>query len=341
MKKILIFLVIIAAVVSPFLLKDDEQIIRRNQLVKSTGITQKETVNENHPVIKYSRSLWGYLGKNILHFEQDFGKADRTDPSLYGYEWKIYYDENSYIQVGVMDSSIVTLYTTSEQADLQPFAIGQSYDDLKANHNLNQMIEFEHIRFKLSEKDIKERPVIALDNNVFAQLFIDSFTNKIAGIRFMNKDVFELHKPYEVYYYGEIKEAKKPNDEEWKMIEKGMENQIYDITNTIRKSYGLNLLQWDEKASFAAKAHSEDMEKQNYFSHYRLNGDGLQERLVEAGAYYLSAGENIAANYVDVPAVIHGWLNSDGHREALLKEDYTHLGVGTYKLYYTQNFLEK
>ncbi|MFB4475823.1 CAP domain-containing protein, partial [Oceanobacillus caeni] len=30
---------------------------------------------------------------------------------------------------------------------------------------------------------------------------------------------------------------------------------------------------------------------------------------------------------------------SEGHREALLSEDYTHIGVGVYRLYYTQNFL--
>ncbi|MDY0396277.1 CAP domain-containing protein [Virgibacillus halophilus] len=38
---------------------------------------------------------------------------------------------------------------------------------------------------------------------------------------------------------------------------------------------------------------------------------------------------------------MQGWLNSKGHREALLNKDYTNLGVGVYKFYYTQNFLAK
>ncbi len=86
---------------------------------------------------------------------------------------------------------------------------------------------------------------------------------------------------------------------------------------------------------------SNDMLEENYFSHYSLDGEGLKERLLAVNAHYLSAGENIAAHYVDAPAVIHGWLNSDGHREALLKEEYTHIGVGVFHSFYTQNFIQK
>jgi Uncharacterized protein with SCP/PR1 domains len=40
-------------------------------------------------------------------------------------------------------------------------------------------------------------------------------------------------------------------------------------------------------------------------------------------------------------AVMEGWLNSEGHRETLLNEQYNYLGVGVHRLYYTQNFLLK
>ncbi|MGK0698226.1 CAP domain-containing protein [Priestia flexa] len=51
------------------------------------------------------------------------------------------------------------------------------------------------------------------------------------------------------------------------------------------------------------------------------------------------AGENIASNYTDGPAAVEGWLNSEGHRKALLNNDFTHLGVGVYEKFYTQNFI--
>ncbi len=56
---------------------------------------------------------------------------------------------------------------------------------------------------------------------------------------------------------------------------------------------------------------------------------------------YQTAGENIAANYTDGPAVVEGWLNSKGHREAILNKDYSHLGVGVFQKYYTQNLYFK
>lgn len=56
---------------------------------------------------------------------------------------------------------------------------------------------------------------------------------------------------------------------------------------------------------------------------------------------FQQAGENIAYNYVDGPAAVEGWLNSEGHRKALLNEDYTHLGVGVDHKYYTQNFIKQ
>ena len=61
----------------------------------------------------------------------------------------------------------------------------------------------------------------------------------------------------------------------------------------------------------------------------------------KSNIYYESAGENIAYQYIDSIDVVSGWLNSKGHRETLLDEDFTHIGIGVYKKYFTQDFLEK
>ena len=83
------------------------------------------------------------------------------------------------------------------------------------------------------------------------------------------------------------------------------------------------------------------MAENNDFSHTSKKYGDLTNRLKTAEVAYLAAGENIAANYTDGPAVVVGWLNSKGHRETLLNKDYTHLGVGVYQKYYTQNFIQK
>lgn len=124
-------------------------------------------------------------------------------------------------------------------------------------------------------------------------------------------------------------------------IEDGAEKQIFHMTNVIRSQYGQPELEWEDKASEVAYLHSADMAQNNYFSHYTQNGDGLKDRLQAKDVFFQSAGENIAAQYPDAQAALHGWLNSEGHREALLKEDFTHLGAGVYRYHYTQNFLKK
>ncbi len=66
------------------------------------------------------------------------------------------------------------------------------------------------------------------------------------------------------------------------------------------------------------------------------------------GRDYYSMGENIAAGRDDGIDAVDGWVNSSGHRDNMLKNSYTHLGVGTgydvnstYKYYATQVFLIK
>ena len=94
-------------------------------------------------------------------------------------------------------------------------------------------------------------------------------------------------------------------------------------------------------AGLAARLHSADMAKQNFFSHESPDYGDLEERLSVAGIIYESAGENIASNYVDAAEALHGWSNSEDHREMMMKEDFTHVGIGVFGKFYTQNFLER
>ncbi|MGP4040418.1 CAP domain-containing protein [Gracilibacillus sp. D59] len=303
--------------------------------------SEKVHLPEDHTLIVQQNAVWKYVNQDVDNFVSVYGKPDRKDPSVYGFEWWVFKQDDIYIQVAVENDMITSIYSNAATLDFRPIVIGQTIKEIKEVYQLQEEIEFDHIRFKLTKEDLQQRPVIRLSEEVFGQLYIDQFTEKLAGIRVMNKEVFELLKPYELYYTGELEEASQPDEKQWKAIEEGLEQQVFDLTNEVRAIHELDTLTWDDQAADAAKAHSKDMFEDNYFSHYSLNGDGLKERLLAANANYLSAGENIAAHYIDAPAVIHGWLNSKGHREALLKEEYTHLGVGVFQSFYTQNFIQK
>ncbi|SHM87604.1 CAP domain-containing protein [Gracilibacillus kekensis] len=337
-----IFFLFVGITFSVFYFDQDEEpkeAIYHNKLVQTTEI--KEQFAKDHTLIEQQDAIWKYINQDIETFQSEFGDPLRKDPSMYNYDWWIYKNENYYIQVAVKNNKVISIYSNSSTLDFRPLKIGQDVETLETTYTFTKEIEVDHLKFKLSEQDLKQRPIVPLSEEVFAQLYLDQFSNKLVGIRMLNKEVLEILKPYELFYWGKLKEVDAPSESKMEEIELSIEKQIFEITNEVRKVYELETLTWDDQAAQAAKNHSKDMVKENYFSHYSQNGDGLKERLLAANAYYLVAGENIAAHYIDGPAVIHGWLNSEGHREALLKEDYTHLGVGVYQSYYTQNFLGK
>src|SRR5699024_3038383 len=158
---------------------------------------------------------------------------------------------------------------------------------------------------------------IKLNDDLFIQAYMDTFTDRLIAVRILSADILLSLLPYDLTYQGVIPDSdeKEFTDDEWEEIQSAMERQIFDITNAFRKQFGKSLLGWDKSLHNVALSHSEDMNMQDYFSHISPNGDGLGERLREQGISYQSAGENIAADYADAPAVCAGWLNSEGHRE--------------------------
>src|SRR5699024_7739826 len=131
------------------------------------------------------------------------------------------------------------------------------------------------------------------------------------------------------------------NDKSWPKMETAMEQQINEMTNVLRYSFDLPLLSPHEEVRDVARTHSKDMYEQNYFAHERPNGDGLKVRLDEGNIYFDAAGEDVAAEQADDMSPMVSWFNSVGHREGLLNDQYTHLGVGVYVYYYTQNFITR
>ncbi|MFA1818685.1 CAP domain-containing protein [Virgibacillus oceani] len=296
--------------------------------------------------------LFQWMKSDVEALTEAFGEPDRKDVSAYGYTWWVYTDQSaSYVQFGILEDKVVTIYATGEDLDLSPVYIGQEYEsaaesyadngDFQFSDEINYSGSFSSYTFLLNEEDLVTRPLVKVSDDIFIQNYFDTFTSELSSIRVLTADILLKHRPYELQYRGNLPDRPNLSDETWKEVEKGMEQQIFDITNVIRNRQGSPELSWEESVHEVAFAHSKDMADNDYFSHSSLNGDGLKERLSEVEVFYRTAGENIAAQYPDAPSAMEGWLNSEGHREALFNEGYTHLGVGVYRFYYTQNFMEK
>jgi uncharacterized protein YkwD len=123
------------------------------------------------------------------------------------------------------------------------------------------------------------------------------------------------------------------------------EVRILDLTNAARKKEGLEPLKISPALVAAARAHSKNQAKQDTMAH-ELDGKKPSDRVRAAGYKFRYVGENVAyGKNTTVDEIFEGWMASKGHRENILKPEYTEIGIGaarsdTGKWYYTQDFAQ-
>lgn len=110
-------------------------------------------------------------------------------------------------------------------------------------------------------------------------------------------------------------------------VDESSENTMIALVNKERISRGIKALVFDAKIREVARGHSGDMFKRGYFSHFTPEGKSVADRAENAGVDFLIIGENLA--YApDVELAHRGLMNSEGHRENILSEDFGKIGIG-------------
>ena len=174
-------------------------------------------------------------------------------------------------------------------------------------------------------------------------------------------------------FFKSAKDLVEENDSSQPDIDVGeLEALVHSLINQERVKRSLAALMWDEEIVAIARNHSVDMGTENYFSHVNPSGQNATDRGASAGydcikdygSYYtFGLAENIhqgwlysSTNYVNGVAfynwsspveiavrAVNGWMESQGHRENILKDSYDRTGIGIGitsegKVFITQNF---
>lgn len=120
-----------------------------------------------------------------------------------------------------------------------------------------------------------------------------------------------------------------------KIFLKAKERKAFLIHNKIRRNHNLRPFCVHPKLQRAARAHSRDMIRRDYFSHNtKGRGEDAGARLRRFGYRWRTYGENIAwgqrrkasARYI----VRQQWMKSAGHRRNILNPRFREIGIGTY-----------
>lgn len=114
------------------------------------------------------------------------------------------------------------------------------------------------------------------------------------------------------------------DDEESQLSIRG----VIDETNRHRIGEGLPELKESAILNIAAQKKVDDMFSRQYFEHNSPTGEGAGDLVSAAGYEFIVVGENLAlGNYKDDMVLVQAWMDSPGHRENILKNSYTEIGV--------------
>lgn len=86
-------------------------------------------------------------------------------------------------------------------------------------------------------------------------------------------------------------------------------------------------LRWQAQIENAALGHAQYLQQNNVFSHTGANGSSVGDRVTATGYVWQTVGENIAAGYPDLAAVVQGWIDSPSHCVNVMNGNFTEIGV--------------
>lgn len=112
------------------------------------------------------------------------------------------------------------------------------------------------------------------------------------------------------------------------ILSKVLPDTVIEITNEERKKQNLDSLSRNPLLDQAALLKAEHMKENQYFAHYSPEDSISPWYWFEKVGYeYANAGENLAIYFNESKDVVEAWMNSPLHRDNILKENYTEIGV--------------
>ena len=129
-----------------------------------------------------------------------------------------------------------------------------------------------------------------------------------------------------------------PDDEVDHATPEQKAQEVFKLVNTERMKAGLQPYKYDLRLEKAAMVRAKEIAVK--FSHERPDGTSCGTAVTQAGAGS-PTDENIGMGTSSAAEVMKAWMDSLGHKIAILSKNNTHIGVGYYKGHWVQTFSDK
>lgn len=274
------------------------------------------------------------LGTPKTTVEAELGEPKNHSLNEYGTEWFTYHEDyQNYVMVSFDDAWNVNAIYTND--DLIASSAGIQYGSSKEDVRKAYGTPLTEMRKGLNVYVLQENEGMDLfkTGDHYTYVFYDVHQNyTVTAVQMITTSLEQRKK--EMYADGDVS------------LRNGFEQQLFDLTNAARVRHGRSILRWDDAISETARKHSLDMADNDYFSHDNLEGQSPFDRMKADDIAFKRAGENLAYGQSSSIFAHEGLMNSKGHRDNILIEEYSHLGIGVAfneksQPYYTENFFSK
>ncbi|MCS4486743.1 CAP-associated domain-containing protein [Staphylococcus americanisciuri] len=290
---------------------------------------------------KLKEGIGTLVGQSMGQVTKKYGQADRTYHYFKDYRTFVYHRQKAYILVMAKGDTVKSVYMTGQPSkdESGPIEIGQDAAKLYDNLSLITECEFDldgkHYHYELSDTDVKTQALMQFDNR-FAQVFIDQQSNKITGVRYLDKEALVAINPYSSNEESEENmvqsEEQNPDQNSNQLL------TLYELTNEMRKLHQREPLKINSALENVATV---QLFQATNKSSAEFTENNLVSLVNETPFTYQTLSQNVGYNFSDIPTLVNSWMNSDTHRSRLLSGQYDEMGGKISDNYFLLIFAER
>lgn len=189
-----------------------------------------------------------YVGMAVDDFIVDYGDPSVIKTIADDSELWIYGTENThYLQLTVTNYVIAEILVLGSAVEIPPFEMGMERADMYQVASFDPTFEVRYenqlVQINLNEDELNNQPLVAFDNQTYAILTMDSHTNTIVGIHYMNNESLIHSGLYEVSTFSSLTEEAFVQMNQ-AIQEKVKSDQILQYINILREKMGLEALEY-------------------------------------------------------------------------------------------------